>query len=91
MQNEHKQESYIEFPCQFPIKAMGKASEEFHLHIFEIVKRHAPGTQQQAVKQRASKNGKYISVTVTIEATSQAQLDAIYQDLTDSEQVMMAL
>lgn len=89
MQNE--QQSYIEFPCQFPIKAMGKASEELHLHIFEIVKRHAPDTHERAMKHRASKNGKFISVTVTIEATSRAQLDAIYQDLTDSEHVMMAL
>ena len=44
---QNKQESYIEFPCQFPIKAMGKASEDLHLHIFEIVKRHAPDTHRR--------------------------------------------
>ena len=84
-------ETYMEFPCQFPIKAMGLASGELHLHVFNIVKRHAPDTDHNALTQRASKNGKYISVTVTIEATSREQLDAIYQDLTASEQIMMAL
>ncbi|KPJ93710.1 MAG: transcriptional regulator [Gammaproteobacteria bacterium SG8_11] len=92
MQNEQDtQESYLEFPCQFPIKAMGLATEGLHLHVFDIVKRHAPDTEHNAITHRASKNGKYLSVTVTIEATSREQLDAIYQDLTASEQVMMAL
>ena len=90
-QNQDSQESYMEFPCQFPIKAMGLATDGLHLHVFDIVKRHAPDTDHNAIAQRASKNGKYISVTITIEATSREQLDAIYQDLTASEQVMMAL
>lgn len=89
MQND--QDSIIEFPCQFPIKAMGLATEGLHLHVFEIVTRHAPETSQEALTHRASKNGKYLSVTVTIEATSREQLDAIYMDLTASERIMMAL
>ena len=89
MQNDT--ESPLQFPCQFPIKAMGLAVEGLHLHVFEIVKRHAPETQSHAVAYRASKNGKYISVTVTIEATSREQLDAIYEELTASEHIMMAL
>ena len=84
-------ESYLEFPCQFPIKAMGLAVEGLHLHVFEIVKRHAPNTELQAVSQRASKNGKYLAITITIEATSREQLDAIYQELTASEYITMAL
>lgn len=90
-ENQDSQESYMEFPCRFPIKAMGLATEGLHLHVFDIVKRHAPDTGHEAITYRASKNGKYISVTVTIEATSREQLDAIYQELTASEQVMMAL
>ena len=38
-----------------------------------------------------NRGGKWISVTVVIEATSKAQLDAIYQDLTDCADVLMAL
>ncbi|MEY4767812.1 MAG: hypothetical protein RL637_451, partial [Pseudomonadota bacterium] len=39
---------------------------------------------------RASKNGQYLAVTVTIEASSQAQLDAIYYSLTAHPLVLMA-
>ena len=84
-------ESFIEFPCQFPIKAMGIGTPEFVQTVFEIVQRHAPETQESALHKRESSNGKFLSVTVTIEATSRAQLDAIYMDLTAHELVLMAL
>lgn len=81
----------MEFPCEFPIKAMGLASEALHIKILDIVRRHAPEIDEQALKSRPSSNGKYVSVTITINAQSRAQLDAIYQELTDCKQVLMAL
>ncbi len=85
------QDSAIEFPCDFPVKAMGLASETLHLTVLEIVRKHAPDTEDTALKTRDSSGGKYVSVTVTVHATNQAQLDAIYTDLTASEQILMAL
>jgi putative lipoic acid-binding regulatory protein len=79
------------FPCSFPIKAMGRAEEGFDLMIFEIVRRHSPGLGEAAVRSRLSTGGRYMAVTVTIEAMSQAQLDAIYRELSSHERVMMAL
>jgi uncharacterized protein len=84
-------ESIIQFPCDFPIKAMGLATNDLELIVFEIVTVHAPDTPSHAVTKRASSNGKYISVTVTVNAKNQSQLDAIYQALTDHEHIMMAL
>jgi len=81
----------MEFPCEFPIKAMGLASETLHMEVLEIVQRHAPETGKHALKSRPSSNGKYVSVTITISAKSRTQLDAIYLDLTACEQVLMAL
>ncbi|NOX92528.1 MAG: DUF493 domain-containing protein [Gammaproteobacteria bacterium] len=81
----------MEFPCEFPIKAMGLASETLHMVVLEIVQRHAPEAGEHVLKSRPSSNGKYISVTITINAKSRAQLDAIYLDLTACEQVLMAL
>jgi len=81
----------LEFPCEFPIKAMGLASETLHTTVLDIVQRHAPEADEQALKSRPSANGKYVSVTVTINATSREQLDAIYLELTACEQVLMAL
>lgn len=86
-----EKESVIEFPCDFPIKAMGLASFDLEVIVFEIVTTHAPDTPKHALKKRESSNGKYISITITVNAQNQAQLDAIYQALTDHEHVMMAL
>ena len=88
---KNPQDSAIEFPCDFPVKAMGLASETLHAAVMEIVCKHAPDTEATALKTRPSSNGKYISMTITVRATSQAQLDAIYTDLTACEQVLMAL
>jgi len=83
--------SLFEFPCQFPIKAMGKAEIEFDLLVIDIIRQYVDELSTDAVKTRPSKNGKYLSVTVTIEATSQQQLDHIYQQLSDHPRVLMAL
>jgi putative lipoic acid-binding regulatory protein len=83
--------SALTFPCEFPIKAMGKSSPELDLQVVEIVCRHVSNLREGAVSMRPSKGGKYTSITVTIEATSKQQLDAIYQDLTDCPAIIMAL
>lgn len=88
-----EQESIIKFPCPFPIKAMGNIAtqDDFKQLVVAIVQAHVPSLNESQVTSRHSKNGKYLAVTVTIEATSQAQLDAIYQNLSDCERVIMAL
>ncbi len=86
-----KEESLIEFPCHFPVKAMGLACDEFDALVVSIVRKHVDDLPEGAVKNRPSKSGKYTSVTVTFEATNRAQLDAIYQELSDHPLVLMAL
>ncbi|MEN8259305.1 MAG: DUF493 domain-containing protein [Pseudomonadota bacterium] len=86
-----KTQSALTFPCDFPIKALGHSSAEFHTLVLEIVRRHAPGIGTSAVKARPSKGGKYTAITVIIRATSQDQLDAIYRELSSREEVLMAL
>jgi hypothetical protein len=84
-------ETLLEFPCAFPIKAMGRSEPGFDDLVVEIVRRHTPDLPEEAVKTRASRGGKWVSVTVTIQATSKQQLDAIYQALTDHKKVVMCL
>ncbi len=86
-----QEESLIEFPCQFPIKAMGKNTPDFDARVVEIVRQHADDITEAGVKKRLSKGGRFSSVTITIEATSRKQLDAIYQGLTGCPEVLMAL
>lgn len=84
-------ESVMEFPCEFPIKAMGKTAEDFDALVVSIIRRHAPDFTDSTVHTRLSRDGNYISVTVTINARSREQLDNIYMDLTANNRVLMAL
>ena len=86
-----EEETLLEFPCQFPIKAMGKNTPDFDSIVVAIVRQHVDDISEGAVKTRLSKGDKYLSVTVMIEASSKQQLDAIYQGLTDCPDVLMAL
>ena len=85
------EESAIEFPCEFPIKMMGRDTPEFRSTARALVEKHAGKVADDAVKQAQSRKGNFVSITVTITATSQQQLDAIYHDVTDHEDVLMAL
>ena len=86
-----KKDTLLEFPCDFPIKAMGLSDSGFEARALEIVRRHAPDFSSERMYSAASKQGKYISVTFTLQATSQAQLDAIYRGLTSCDDIVMVL
>jgi uncharacterized protein len=84
-------ESLLEFPCDFPIKIMGTRSDDFAQGVVAIVLRHAPDFAGESVEMRASSSGNYLSITCTIRATSRAQLDALYLELTAHPQVKVVL
>lgn len=89
---EAQEETLLKFPCLFPIKAMGPADSPLKTVVTEICRRHAPDLDTSvAVTTRASRNGKWLSVTVQVSATSKSQLDAIYRELTAHELVVYAL
>jgi hypothetical protein len=81
----------LEFPCAFPIKIMGEAREGFADAMLEIVLRHAPDFVAASVEMKASSGGKYLSLTCTITAVSQAQLDDLYREISGHPMVSMAL
>ncbi len=85
------EESVLEFPCDFPIKMMGRDTPEFRHLARELVENHAGPVADEAVQTSLSRNGRFVSVTVTISATSQQQLDDIYRDASSHADVLMAL
>lgn len=84
-------ESPLTFPCRFPVKAMGRADGSFERTVWSIIVRHAPDTAEDEISVVESSRGSYLSVTVTVTATSRAQLDAIYADLQAHDAVLAAL
>lgn len=86
-----EQETLLEFPCDFAIKAMGESSPEFDSVVVSIIRQHIESIAEGAVKTRQSSGGKYTSVTVTVNVTSKVQLDSIYQDLSSHELIKYVL
>ena len=84
-------ESLIEYPCEFPIKVLGRTQAGFAQTVLAIVRSHAPDFDGSALEMKTSKQGKYLSVTCTIRATSREQLDALYRELCDHPMVVMVL
>jgi putative lipoic acid-binding regulatory protein len=83
--------SPLAFPCDFPIKVMGRKEPGFAQKVTEIVLRHAPDFDAATVGMRPSRQGTYLSVTCVIRAVSREQLDALYQELCDHPSVVMVL
>lgn len=83
--------SLLEFPCDFPIKIMGETRDGFADAILAVVLHHAPDFDAATMEMRASKGGRYLSLTCTVRATSQQQLDDLYRDITSHPMVVMAL
>jgi len=84
-------ESLLEFPCDFPLKIMGASDPGFAQAIADVVLRHAPDFDVATMEMRPSKAGNYLSLTCTVRAVSQAQLDALYLELTSHPMVKVVL
>ena len=85
------EKSLLTFPCQFPMKVMGRREDGFAQLVSEIVLRHAPDFDPATMEMRSSKQGRYLSLTVTIHARSRDQLDALYKELSGHPMVIMVL
>ncbi len=80
-------QSLIEYPSRFPIKVMGKQVEGFPAAIVAVARQFDPDFDESSVEHRPSSGGNYLSITITITATSREQLDEIYRTLTSHPMV----
>jgi uncharacterized protein len=83
--------SLLEFPCVFPLKAIGTGPGDFEALVLDIVRRHVPDLPAGAASSRPSSGGRYLAVTVTFTAVSLEQLDALYAELAVQPRVKMLL
>lgn len=84
-------DSLLAFPCAFPIKIMGRETPEFHGTARALVEKHTGPLHKDAIQSTLSKNGRFVSITVTVNAQSQEQLDDIYREVTAHQDVLIAL
>ena len=57
----------------------------------DVVRKHAADFDPAALEMRASKEGNWLSVTATVNATSREQLDELYRELVAHPMVKMVL
>jgi len=84
-------ESPLKFPCDFPIKVIGRSDSGFEAEALGIVRRHVSDFEADNMRSAASRNGNYLSVTFTVRVSSRAQLDDLYRELTACKAVLMVL
>lgn len=81
----------IEFPCDYVIKVIGHAAPDFTEYVVSVVEAHAPGIREEHISVTDSRNGRFTSVQLTIVATGEPQLKALFEDLKSSGRVHMVL
>jgi uncharacterized protein len=78
----------LEFPTDYPIKVIGRPSDEFRARVHAIVLRHAPLIEPERVTERLSENGNFLSISYRIQAESREQMEALAVDLKSCEGVL---
>ncbi len=79
----------LEFPCQYPIKVIGKSNDQFRKNILQIIHSHfKKRLSDDLVSFKHSKNNKYLSITIDFEAESREHVDSIYKDLKACQEVV---
>lgn len=81
----------MDFPCIFPVKVMGANQDDFERLVMEIIQNHANLATEGGLTTKLSRGGRFVSLTVRIQAENQEQLDAIYGELSAHERVLMML
>ena len=81
----------LEFPTDYPIKVIGRPSDEFRARVHAIMLRHAPLTAPEQVSERLSENGNFLSISYRIRAESREQMTALTSDLKACDGVLMLI
>ncbi|QSX29191.1 DUF493 family protein YbeD [Shewanella cyperi] len=82
-------DQYLEFPCSFPFKVVGDASDTLAERVVAVVQQHAPGDYSPSSKM--SSKGSYLSVTVRVKVTSKEHIETLYIALAEVEGVRRVL
>ena len=85
------EESLLTFPCDLPVKVIGRNSEDFRNIAGDIVRAHYSDLKQRQIAEQSSRNGSFLSLTFTVHVKTRDRADALYRDLTASEDILMVL
>lgn len=81
----------IVFPCDYSLKVVGDAAEDFPACVCQILVRHAPDFDATTMQVVESRNGRYQSVRVTLRATGEQHIKEVFDDLKATGRVHMVV
>lgn len=84
-------ESLLTFPCDFTLKVFGLGTDEFEAEVLSLVHKQIPNFSERVIQSRASENGKYRALSITVHVQSKEQLDNLYRVLSTSPHILMVL
>lgn len=79
------------FPDTYSIKAVGKDNDDFASHAISIVESVIEAHSSVSHKTRESKNGTYLSVTISFIARDQQELDQVFTTMNADDRVVWVL
>jgi putative lipoic acid-binding regulatory protein len=82
------QPSPLQYPTEYPIKVLGRPSDEFRARVHATMLRHAPKLDASRVTERLSENANFLSISYVIVAESSEQVIALVNDLKATEGVL---
>jgi len=80
----------LEFPCAYPLKLIGRRTPEFPERMLAIIQRR-PGRLAGEPAERLSRDGTFLSLAVTVNVETRAELDALFRELHATGLVLFAL
>ena len=85
------EESLLSFPCDIPVKVLGRNAQAFRIAATDIVRSHYCDLGEAQLAEQLSRNGSFLSITFIVRAQSRDQVDALYRDLSASSDILMVL
>ena len=85
------QTSPLEFPCDYPVKVMGRQAAVFRERMQEVLAAELGAAATIALDERLSRDGAYLSLTFTVRVESREQLEQLYRQLRATGLVLFAL
>ncbi|MDX1587938.1 MAG: DUF493 domain-containing protein [Oleiphilaceae bacterium] len=86
-----QQPPLVEFPCDYPVRVIGDATPQLESVVTALVQKHDPDFQPGTLTSQPSRNGRFCSLRLTLRATGEDQLKALFAELKASGLVHMVL
>jgi len=81
----------LRFPCRYAVKAFTHAREQALGQVIEAVSGSGVQPDRESVSVRPSRNGRFQSITIEVQADSRPELEAVYARLRALDIVVMTL